>query len=174
MPTPKYGTTSKKMLPPSVQTPPRLTPLGQKKEIHNPSSLNKNVSVTPETELRVIEVARMICEGKSKQTCLDYIQSSQGVGIGSAKTYYNAALRWLVPDDLDEYKMGLIQANVERLEKIIEDGINKQNDSKRGADYLRTAKDAIAELNRMLGVGTSKIQVAQNQKGEQIVEINFD
>lgn len=173
MPTPKYGTTSDKMLPPSVQTPPRLTPLGQKKAVQNPV-MSQHVSLTPETELRVIEVARLICEGKSKQTCLDYIQSSQGVGIVTAKAYYNAALRWLVPDDLDEYKMGLIQANVERLEKIIEYGISKQNDSKRGADYLRTAKDAIAELNRMLGVGTSKIQVAQNQKGEQIVEINFE
>ena len=76
---------------------------------------------------------------------------------------------------MDEYKKGLLQANVERLERIIEDGITKQNDAKRGADYLRTAKDAISELNKMLGVGNPRMQIAQeNKDGErQIISIDF-
>ena len=136
--------------------------------------VSSSFKVTPATEVRVIEVANMICEGKSKKTCLEYIMSSQNVGIAMAKFYYQAALNWLVPTDLDEYKKGLIQANVERLETIIQEGLEKSVDAKRGADYLRTAKDAISELNKMLGIGLgSKVTVAQNQQGEQIVEINF-
>lgn len=148
-----------------------LTPLGQSKEI---VPVAKQFRVTPATEVRVIEVARMICDGKSKQTCLDYVQSAQGCGLQQAKYYYQAALNWLVPDDMDGYKKGLLQANVERLEKIIEDGIAKQTDAKRGADYLRTAKDAIAELNKMLGVGSNRVTVAESAEGDKAITIEFN
>lgn len=148
-----------------------LTPLGQSKEVVVP----KGFQTLPATELRVIEVARMICDGKSKATCLDYIQRAQNVGIQQAKQYYQAALNWLIPSDMDEYKKGLLQANIERLEKIIEDGIQNRNDGRRGADYLRTAKDAISELNKMLGVGNPRLQIAQeNKSGEQqVITIDF-
>lgn len=142
---------------------------GKKKPV-----VSTSFKITPAAEVRIIEVANMICEGKSKKSCLDYIMASQDVGVAMAKFYYQAALNWLIPTDIDEYKKGLIQANVERLETIIQEGLEKSLDAKRGADYLRTAKDAIAELNKMLGVGLgSKVTVAQNQQGEQIVEINF-
>ena len=147
------------------------TPLGHSKEITSP-----NFKVTPATEFRVIEVAKMICDGKSRASCLNYIQESQGVSLYQAKYYYQAALKWLIPSDLDEYKKGLLQANIERLEKIIEDGIENRKDSRRGADYLRTAKDAISELNKMLGVGNPRLQIAQeNKDGEQqIISIDFN
>lgn len=148
-----------------------LSPLGQSKEITTVGTSN---SILPATELRVIEVARMICEGKSKQSCLDYVQSAQGCGLQQAKYYYQAAINWLIPTDMDEYKKGLLQANIERLEKIIEEGIDRRTDGRRGADYLRTAKDAIAELNKMLGVGSNRIQIAQTKEGEQMVQIEFN
>lgn len=149
-----------------------LTPLGQSKEI---VPVKGRFCVTPATEFRVMEVAKMICEGKSKQTCLEYVQEAQGCALQQAKYYYQAALNWLIPDDMDEYKKGLLQANVERLEKIIEEGIEKRLDERRGADYLRTAKDAISELNKMLGVGNPRLQIAQeNKDGEQqIITIDF-
>lgn len=130
--------------------------------------------LTPATEFRVIETARMICEGKSRKTCLEEIMKAQGCKIGQAKAYYNAALNFLVPDDMDSYQKGLIQANIERLETIIQEGIDNRNDAKRGADYLRTAKDAIAELNKMLGLGGNKVSIATNKDGEQTVEISFN
>ena len=148
-----------------------LSPLGQSKEI---VPVEGRFKVTPATEVRVMEVARMICDGKSKQSCLDYVQSAQGCGLQQAKYYYQAALNWLVPDDMDGYKKGLIQANVERLEKIIEEGIEKRNDGKRGADYLRTAKDAIAELNKMLGVGSNRVTVAETTEGDKAITIEFN
>ena len=148
-----------------------LTPLGQSKEIVSPGNAFK---VTPATEFRVMETAKMICDGKSKQTCLEHIQEAQGCGLQQAKYYYQAALNLLIPSDMDEYKKGLLQANIERLEKIIEEGIDKMNDGRRGADYLRTAKDAISELNKMLGVGNTRIQVAQSKEGDQLVQIDFN
>lgn len=148
-----------------------LTPLGQSKEIQ---PVGEAFKVTPATEFRVIETAKMICDGKSKQTCLEHIQEAQGCGLQQAKYYYQAALNWLIPSDLDEYKKGLLQANIERLEKIIEEGINNRNDNRRGADYLRTAKDAISELNKMLGVGNPRIQMAENAEGDKMISIEFN
>ena len=92
-----------------------------------------------------------------------------------AKYYYQAALNWLIPDDMDGYKKGLIQANMERLEKIVEECIEIKDDARKGADYLRVAKDAIAEMNKALGVGNTRLQIAQeNKEGEQqIISIDF-
>lgn len=145
-----------------------LTPLGQSKEVVVP----KGFQTLPATELRVMEVARMICDGKSKATCLDYIQRAQNVGIQQAKQYYQAALNWLIPEDEDEYKRGLISANMQRLEKIVEECVLKKDDE-RGADYLRCAKDAISEMNKVLGIGNNRIQIAQTKDGEQTVQIEF-
>lgn len=149
-----------------------LTPLGQSKEI---VPVGQAFKITPATELRVIEVARKICNGDSKQTCLAYIQEAQGCGLQQAKYYYQAALNWLIPDDMDGYKKGLIQANMERLEKIVEECIERKDDARKGADYLRVAKDAIAEMNKALGVGNARLQIAQeNKEGEQqIISIDF-
>lgn len=147
------------------------TPLGQSKEIVSPGNA---FSITPASEFRVIETAKMICEGKSKQTCLEHIQEAQGCGIQQARMYYQAALNWLIPSDLEDYKKGLLQANIERLEKIIEEGIDNRNDERRGADYLRTAKDAISELNKMLGVGNPRIQMAENAEGDKMISIEFN
>ena len=148
-----------------------LTPLGQEKEIVSPGAA---FQVTTASEFRVIEVARMICEGKSKQTCLEYVQSAQGCGVQQAKYYYQAALNWLIPTDMDEYKQGLIQANMERLEKIVEECVEKKDDAKKGADYLRVAKEAIAEMNKALGVGNNRVLVQQNKEGEQTIAIEFN
>lgn len=126
------------------------------------------------TERRVIDVANMISEGKSRKNVLKYIQENFELGERQAKRYYQAALNWLIPENLEEYRDGLIQANIERLETIIQEGIEKSSDARRGADYLRAAKDAIAELNRILGVGNTKIQVGQNKDGDQTVQIEFN
>ena len=147
------------------------TPLGQSKEIVPPGNA---FSVTPATEYRVIETAKMITEGKSKQTCLEHIQKAQGCGLQQARMYYQAALNWLIPDDLPAYKQGLLQANIERLEGIIEDCIERKDDKAHGSDYMRVAKDAIAEINKVLGVGHGRVVVAESAEGDKTVEIEFN
>ena len=146
------------------------TPLGQSKEIVPPGNA---FSITPASEFRVIETAKKICNGDSKQTCLDYIMEAQGCGIQQARMYYQAALNWLIPDDLPAYKQGLIAANMERLEKIVEECIKHKDDKNRGSDYLRVAKDALAEMNKALGVGHGRVTVAENDEGDKLIQIDF-
>lgn len=154
----------------------KTNPLGYDKPVEGLASTKDKYPMTKETEWRVMEIAKKISEGDSRKTCLEYIQDNFGVGYAQAKNYYNSALAWLIPDDLDQYQKGLVQANIERLETIIQEGISKRDDARRGSDYLRTAKEAISELNRMLGVGGTNVQIAQKGKDgeQQIVQINFE
>lgn len=148
-----------------------LTPLGQSKEI---VPVDKQFKVTPATEVRVMEVARKICDGDSKQTCLQYIQDAQGCGLQQAKYYYQAALNWLIPEDIDSYKQGLLAANMERLEKIVEECIRHKDDKSKGSDYLRVAKDALAEMNKVLGVGHGRVVVSDSKDGDRDILIEFN
>lgn len=148
------------------------TPLGQSKEIPDVQRHGGNTS--PATELRVIEIAKMICNGDSKQTCLEYIQKAQGCGIAQAKRYYQSALNWLIPDDLPAYKQGLLEANMNRLEKIVEECIKKKDDTKKGSDYMRVAKEAISEMNKVLGVGNGRVMVSESAEGDKSICIEFN
>ena len=154
----------------------KTNPLGYEKPLPSLPQTKDKYPMTKETEWRLMEIAKQISEGKSRKTCLEEIQQNYNVGYAQAKNYYNSALAWLIPDDLDQYQKGLVQANVERLETIIQEGISRKDDARRGSDYLRTAKEAIAELNRMLGVGGQNVKIAQKSEdgSEQIIQINFD
>lgn len=124
-------------------------------------------SAEPLTENRVTEIAGMIVKGVSRQTIQTYIKDNYKVQERQARAYYNAALRYLQPDDEDEYKKGLIQANINRLETIIEAGM-KDNAN------LKIAKEAIDSLNKMLGIGGNNVAINRNKEGEETIIISFD
>lgn len=129
-------------------------------------------SAEPQTIMRVDEIAQMISNGKSRQTCQQWIKDTYGVQDRQARAYYNAALRLLIPDDskYDEYRKALIQANIDRLEKIIEVCI-ESND----ANMLSQARQCVAELNKMLGVTSQNtVMINKNDEGDEQIIISFD
>lgn len=128
---------------------------------------NQVVKSYPDSELRVLQVADMICEGKSRETCIKYVMDVKGITATQAKYYYDAAVNYLMPDDLDKYQKQMMAKNFKRLEKIVERGMKDDAD-------LRLAKEAIAELNRMCGIGGNKVTMARNKEGEELIQITFD
>lgn len=129
-------------------------------------------SAEPQTIMRVDEVAQMISNGKSRQTCQQWIKDTYGVQDRQARAYYSAALRLLIPDEdkYDEYRKALIQANIDRLEKIIEVCI-ESND----ANMLSQARQCVAELNKMLGVTSQNtVMINKNDEGDEQIIISFD
>ena len=106
----------------------------------------------PETIRRVTEAAKMISEGKSQMTVVSHFMDTYGLEVDQAKNYWQAGARFLCPEDPDEYKKSLIETNIRRLEKIVEEGM-KDNSN------LKVAREAIAELNKMLGITTTGVQV---------------
>lgn len=126
-----------------------------------------NPQSTPATEAKIMEVAKMISEGNTRETCIKYVMESKGVNHRQGEQYYASAMRYLIPDDMDGYKEEVIAKNFERLEKIVERGMKNSAD-------LRLAKEAIAELNRMCGIGGNKVTMAKSKDGDEMIQITFD
>lgn len=108
-----------------------------------------------QTAQRVIEIAKRISEGGSRKSTQEWISKSYEVNARTARAYYSAALRYLLPTNEEEYKNGLIQANIDRLETIVETAMTKKDH--------KNAINAIKEMNRMLKPDSNNtIEVATN------------
>lgn len=104
------------------------------------------------TVQRVLQIAERISKGESRMGLQRWMQDNWDIGDRQARAYYMAAIRYLTPEDIDEYKKGLIQVNLDRLEDIVEKTMEGHN--------YAMAIQAIKELNKMLGIGQNKIEVA--------------
>ena len=108
----------------------------------------------PQTIERVTNLAKMLSEGMSRKNAQEWIMTHYDVSGRQARAYYSAALRYLIPDNEEEYKKGLIQANINRLETIIE-----RTMAEGSADY-KSAIAAIKEINRRVAPNENSIEVA--------------
>ena len=135
------------------------------KKIWRPSNMEKDEkdillrpteqwTTTPQTIERITALAKMISEGMSRKNVQEWIMTNYDVSGRQARAYYSAALRYLIPDNEEEYKRGLIQANINRLETIIE-----RTMAEGSADY-RSAIAAIKEINRLVAPNENSIEVA--------------
>ena len=111
-------------------------------------------TTTPQTIERITALAKMISEGMSRKNVQEWIMAHYDVSARQARAYYSAALRYLIPDNEEEYKRGLIQSNIDRLETIIE-----RTMAEGSADY-KSAIAAIKEINRLVAPNENSIEVA--------------
>ena len=124
----------------------------------------------PSTEMKILDVAKMISEGKTRQSVVNYLIDTYGyTDISQPSKIYNAAVRHLMPKDLEAHRQELIEINIKRLETIIERGMTNNTD-------LRVAKEAIAELNRMLGITGNKVAIGKEgpDGSKEAIVISFD
>lgn len=135
------------------ETTKKKSPKTKAKQIWKPTTAEKDEKdimlrpsmeweATPQTVERVMEVSNMIVKGGSRQTIQNDIMQKWEVGDRQARAYYSAAMRYLIPNDEDEYKRCLIQANIDRLEEIIQRTMND--------DDYKNAIAAIKEINRII------------------------
>ena len=124
-----------------------------------------------ENRLTQTAVAEWITKGKSRQYCMKQLQE-QGMSADNASKMYYLALKQITPDPnlMEDYRKGMIQINLDRLENIVDNSIGGNFQSK------AVALKAIAESNKMLGIGANgnSVTIAQNKEGEQIINISFD
>ena len=135
------------------------------KKIWRPSNMEKDekdIMLKPSDEWkansqtieRVTNLAKMLSEGMSRKSALEWIMTNYEVGDRQARAYYTAALRYLIPDNEEEYKRGLIQANINRLETIIERTMAE------GSSDYKSVIAAIKEINRLVAPNENSIEVA--------------
>lgn len=122
-----------------------------------------------ETRVQTYSVAEMINSGMTRQEIMKAL-TDQGIAPNYASKYYYMALKDLAPepDLIDDYKKGMIQLNLDRLEKIVNETIDGNFQNK------AIALKAIEQINKMLGITDSnKVTIANNKEGDQIVQIEF-
>lgn len=120
--------------------------------------------VKPETAEVVIKTAIEIANGATKQEALNFISALNG---SKSKYYlhdiYSAALKYLRPSD--EVKEGLAIANLSRLDRIIDNTLEKAP---------TIAIDAIKEQNKMIGItGGNAVAVKTNTDGSAEFIVKF-
>lgn len=122
-------------------------------------------SAEPETERRVVELAKMIIEGNSRETVQSYAREHFKVGDRQVRAYYNAAVKYLTPADDEKFRKELINSNLARLETIVERCM-------KGNDY-KNAIAAIKEINSVVNPNKNEIKIGK-QGDTEIIQISFD
>lgn len=118
------------------------------------------------TVQRVLQIAERISKGESRMGLQKWMQENWDIGDRQARAYYMAAIRYLTPEDIDEYKKGLIQVNLDRLEDIVEKTMGGRN--------YKDAIAAIKEINKMLGLDSGKsVEVVTDNNGTTAFKISF-
>lgn len=123
------------------------------------------------TAVTITQVTEWISKGHTRQYCINKLMED-GVTYSNANVIYYGALKELTPDQnlFDDYKRGVIQQNLDRLETIIDSSISGNTSEK------MVALKAIDQLNKLCGAyGENNITIAQqNKDGDgQVIQIRF-
>ena len=115
-----------------------------------------------------LTIQELVSKGKSREYCVNWLKE-QGMTTKNAQRLYYSTLKELVPDVdmLDDYKKGMVQTNINRLEKIIDKNID--GDFKANGVAIK----AISELNKMMGISDGNSVTIAQKDGEQIIKIDF-
>lgn len=122
-------------------------------------------SAEPQTISRVQELSEMIVKGESRESVQKYAMDTYHIQARQARAYYTAAVKFLQPEDEEEYRNGLIQANLNRLETIVERTMKDK-------DY-RNAISAIKEINSLIQPKNNSVTIGK-QGDMEVIQINFD
>lgn len=117
-----------------------------------------------------MDVMGLISKGKSRTEVIQNLVDD-GIEYSNANLLYYEALKEMTPDTnlLDDYKRGMIQINLDRLEKIINSCIDGSTGDK------KVALQAIAEVNKMIGVSQgNNVMINKNNQGDEQIIISFD
>jgi hypothetical protein len=120
----------------------------------------------PGTILRIIDIAKDISKGKPRLEILSEIMDKFDITKKKAEQYYDAALCYLAPADLEEHQQRMatkLEAQYEELyKKAVENG------------QIKTARDILDSLAKIYQLtGGNRVQIAENADGEKVINIQF-
>lgn len=117
------------------------------------------------TRERVIELSQMLAKGKSRPTLIKYITENYGITPGMADKYYEAAVRYLVPEDWQSFRDEVIAKNIQSLQYIVEKTMEKEN--------YKLATEAINTLNKIFN-GGNQVTIAKDNNNNEVIQIKFE
>lgn len=117
----------------------------------------------PSTTLKIEETAKMVAEGKTRETIVEHLVERYGYSAQHAKEFYIAACEYLLPTEQERQQ--LVDKNLIRLEKLYEEAYKVKN--------FKVCREIIAELNKMAGISGNSVTIAKNNQGEEVIKIDF-
>ena len=133
---------------------------------------NDRFAATPDTIRKIGLVANKIQAGEKRSDIQNWIMENFEVGDRQARQYYGAAMRLLIPteEEFGDYKLAMVQVNLGRIEKIIDNTIDGDSSDK------KVALDAIKEINKIIGAYQDKttVMVNKNNDGDEQFIIQID
>lgn len=127
-----------------------------------------NSRSTLATQVKIETLADMIVKsGATRQDVLKHVRNDWGLSPRQADRYYEAAIKYLRPEDKDAYREMLIDRNFEILEELLKRSM-ATNDTK-------AALDCIKVINSLLGVGGKQVEISDKDKdgGDKKIVISF-
>lgn len=122
---------------------------------------------TPETVKKMLEVVKKITKGGNELEILDWIQDTYGYGMPMAKKIYTAALNFLIPAEPEETKKQSIAVLEARYEELYKRAYE--------AGQFKTARDILDSLAKLKGyTGGNSVRIAENERGDRLIEVKFD
>lgn len=115
------------------------------------------------------KVRNMILKGKSRPECMRFIQKeSKRLGFEntesqSSKIYHQ--IKSELKSELSENRDEILADIATKLYWLYNQNIEKED--------LKEARECIKEVAKLCGLGTNQVNIAKNDKGDEVININF-
>lgn len=110
------------------------------------------------TTARVYELAELIVkEGYGRLAVKKYAEEKYGIGDTQSERYWVAALKYLMPENPEQYREALINRNFTVLESLLQKAL-ADNDTK-------VALDVVKVMNTLLGAGSKQVEIQDKDSG---------
>lgn len=131
---------------------------------------SKDKHASPTSEVRVIEMAKKVVKGSTRMELLEEAMVNWGISRWQAEKYYDAALRYLLPErgDEQEYREKMQAKLLARYEALY-----KKAEEQRSLKIAREILDSMAKMYGLIG-GGNKVNITENAEGDKSIEITFE
>lgn len=119
------------------------------------------------TKHKVEEIAYEIAKtAMPRRTAVQWIMERYGYTEATARGYYQTAMRYLRPDNPQEYREQLIDRNFATLEEMLHTALERND--------LKNANAIIRTMNSMCGVGGKQVEIKRDSDNVETITISFD
>ena len=128
--------------------------------------LNEGHAVKPGTLLRIIDIAKEIAKGTPAIEIRCALMDKYDIDERKANQYYDAALAYLTPKDIEHHQEKMAAKLVTQYEQLYQKAVDR--------DMIKTARDILDSLAKIYQLtGGNRVQIAENQEGDKQITITF-
>ena len=104
------------------------------------------------TAARIYELAELITKnGYGRMAIKKYAEEKYGISNTQSERYWQAALKFLMPENPEQYREALVGRNFAVLEQLLQKALD-DNDTK-------VALDVVKVMNSLLGTGGKQVEI---------------